>query len=135
MGEIADAMLDGTLCEGCGVYLGEATGYSIKCQDCRPQRKFKHKKKAFASYARGYAGRESAWEGITNYLAITYEIDCFKKGNQKRTKNLIRKFLKAKNLVYKEGNTYRAMWFNANVIQANFQSFVAWLNKQDLSHF
>lgn len=32
MGEIADMMLDGTLCEGCGVYLeGEANGYPRYC--------------------------------------------------------------------------------------------------------
>ena len=32
MGEIADMMLDGTLCEGCGVYLeGEPTGYPRYC--------------------------------------------------------------------------------------------------------
>lgn len=31
MGEIADAMLDGTLCEGCGSYIGDATGYPGYC--------------------------------------------------------------------------------------------------------
>jgi len=33
MGEIADMMLDGTLCEGCGVYLGEV-GYTQLCAGC-----------------------------------------------------------------------------------------------------
>lgn len=37
MGEIAEMMLDGTLCEGCGVYLpGEAQGIPRRCRDCRP---------------------------------------------------------------------------------------------------
>ena len=32
MGEIADMMLDGTLCEGCGVYIdGEAQGFPRYC--------------------------------------------------------------------------------------------------------
>ena len=31
MGEIADMMLDGTLCEGCGEYMGEDTGYPTYC--------------------------------------------------------------------------------------------------------
>jgi len=36
MGEIADAMLDGTLCEGCGGYLeGEGEGYPVRCADCQ----------------------------------------------------------------------------------------------------
>jgi hypothetical protein len=35
MGEIAEMMLDGTLCEGCGVYLdGEGDGYPRRCEDC-----------------------------------------------------------------------------------------------------
>lgn len=36
MGEIAEMMLDGTLCEGCGVYLeGEGLGIPRRCRDCR----------------------------------------------------------------------------------------------------
>lgn len=31
MGEIAEMMLDGTLCEGCGTYIGESTGYPGYC--------------------------------------------------------------------------------------------------------
>lgn len=34
MGEIADAIIDGELCEVCGVYLGEGDGYPKKCKDC-----------------------------------------------------------------------------------------------------
>ena len=37
MGEVADMMLDGTLCECCGVWMGdgEAPGYPRRCRDCR----------------------------------------------------------------------------------------------------
>lgn len=38
MGEIAEAMLDGELCEGCGVYMGDACGYPRRCRGCRPTR-------------------------------------------------------------------------------------------------
>ena len=31
MGEIAEMMLDGTLCEGCGEYLGSDAGYPQYC--------------------------------------------------------------------------------------------------------
>jgi hypothetical protein len=35
MGEIAEMMLDGTLCEGCGVYLpGDGIGVPRRCRDC-----------------------------------------------------------------------------------------------------
>lgn len=35
MGEVADMMLDGTLCEGCGVVLkGDAYGVPRRCRDC-----------------------------------------------------------------------------------------------------
>lgn len=33
MGEIADMMLDGTLCEGCGEYIGEGDGYPQYCSE------------------------------------------------------------------------------------------------------
>ncbi len=35
MGDIADMMLDGTLCEGCGVYLGSDLGVPGYCASCR----------------------------------------------------------------------------------------------------
>lgn len=34
MGEIADAMIEGDLCEGCGVYLGEGPGFPQRCEGC-----------------------------------------------------------------------------------------------------
>ncbi len=35
MGEIAEMMLDGTLCEGCGVYLdGDGEGIPRRCEAC-----------------------------------------------------------------------------------------------------
>lgn len=34
MGEVAEMMLDGTLCETCGEYLGAPTGYPRKCRNC-----------------------------------------------------------------------------------------------------
>lgn len=33
MGEIADMMLDGTLCECCGAYIGSDAGYPQYCSD------------------------------------------------------------------------------------------------------
>lgn len=37
MGEIADMMLDGTMCEGCGEFMnigGEPAGYPVRCAAC-----------------------------------------------------------------------------------------------------
>lgn len=40
MGDIADMMLEGTLCEGCGVFLdGSQPGFARLCRDCRPKTK------------------------------------------------------------------------------------------------
>lgn len=37
MGEIAEMMIDGVLCEQCGIYIeGEPPGYPRKCDGCRP---------------------------------------------------------------------------------------------------
>lgn len=34
MGDVVDAILEGTLCEVCGVYLEDAEGYPRKCWSC-----------------------------------------------------------------------------------------------------
>ncbi|MES2262163.1 MAG: hypothetical protein V4724_26885 [Pseudomonadota bacterium] len=40
MGDVADMMLDGTLCEGCGVFLNDsAPGHPCYCGDCARDRK------------------------------------------------------------------------------------------------
>jgi hypothetical protein len=38
MGQIAEMMLDGTLCQGCGEYLGDAVGYPRRCTTCLADR-------------------------------------------------------------------------------------------------
>lgn len=40
MGEVAEMMLDGTLCEGCGVFLNQVgPGYPCLCSDCGAENK------------------------------------------------------------------------------------------------
>ncbi len=40
MGDVADMMLDGTLCEGCGVFLNASPpGFPCYCADCKRERK------------------------------------------------------------------------------------------------
>lgn len=34
MGDVADMMLDGTLCECCGCYMGDAPGVTQLCEGC-----------------------------------------------------------------------------------------------------
>ncbi|MDN8081206.1 hypothetical protein QZN30_17725 [Burkholderia multivorans] len=34
MGEIAEAMIDGSACEECGEYIGEAVGFPRRCTEC-----------------------------------------------------------------------------------------------------
>lgn len=59
MGEMADYMLNGDDCEGCGEYLGSGDGFSRKCASCSaPKKKTtsqikKAKKQSLASI--GYA--------------------------------------------------------------------------------
>jgi hypothetical protein len=61
MGEIADMMIDGELCEECGTYIGPPTGFPRKCSGCKPTRnKKKHKQELnrihFNRYARNVIG-------------------------------------------------------------------------------
>lgn len=34
-GDIADMMLEGCLCQCCGVYIGDGDGYPVSCADCK----------------------------------------------------------------------------------------------------
>lgn len=34
MSENTDMILDGTLCQFCGTFIGEACGYPTSCEDC-----------------------------------------------------------------------------------------------------
>lgn len=46
MGEIADMMLDGILCEQCGCLIdGEETGYHRLCEDCAKEQRPKKKRR------------------------------------------------------------------------------------------
>jgi hypothetical protein len=37
MGDIADMILDGTLCELCGIYLGKPCDHPKKCKECKKE--------------------------------------------------------------------------------------------------
>lgn len=51
MGEVAEMMLDGTLCEGCGVFLNEAApGYPRTCRECGAERKSEGKSENVAAH-------------------------------------------------------------------------------------
>lgn len=46
MGEIAEMMLDGTLCERCGSFIdGDSPGFPRLCSSCKPKKNKKNKKK------------------------------------------------------------------------------------------
>ncbi len=45
MGEFAEAMIDGEMCEGCGVYIGHSVGYSRKCKACKKEEQNEKKEK------------------------------------------------------------------------------------------
>lgn len=43
MGDIANDLIDGTMCQECGTYIGEGPGYPRYCSDCKPKKKKKKK--------------------------------------------------------------------------------------------
>ena len=45
MGEIADGILDGVFCEGCGEYLEDETGYPRRCSSCQSFEKYDRNRK------------------------------------------------------------------------------------------
>lgn len=46
MGEIADMIIDGILCENCGGYIGDSVDYTRKCPECTREfrREFRREK-------------------------------------------------------------------------------------------
>lgn len=45
MGDIADMMIDGMMCETCGEYLGEGEGYPTQCASCKEENQEETKEK------------------------------------------------------------------------------------------
>ena len=37
MGEIADLVLDGVICQQCGCFIGDPAGYPRDCEDCEEE--------------------------------------------------------------------------------------------------
>jgi len=37
MGEISEMILEGVLCELCGVFIGEGCGFPVLCEDCQDE--------------------------------------------------------------------------------------------------
>ena len=53
MGDVSEMMLDGTLCERCGVFIGEPVGHPRYCEDCSSAPKSGHGAKKRAQKRRG----------------------------------------------------------------------------------
>lgn len=51
MGESAEAMLDGTMCQVCGEYLGGDEGYPVTCAGCRQDERRELRVPRFDRYA------------------------------------------------------------------------------------
>lgn len=49
MGEIAESLIDGTCCEGCGVFIGEGDGFPRTCDVCSRHGQVKAERRAVAS--------------------------------------------------------------------------------------
>jgi hypothetical protein len=64
MGEIADAMLDGTMCSCCGEYLGGDEGYPVQCAGCRRAERSEPRVPRFDRYAIKSAKIQQPGDGI-----------------------------------------------------------------------
>ena len=63
MGEIADMMLDGEMCENCGDYLGGGDGFPRYCGVCRPRGSKSPRAPVFRAMAADYDAfaKERRW--------------------------------------------------------------------------
>jgi hypothetical protein len=80
MGDIADMMLDGTLCQVCGCFVGDAVGYPQTCDDCakpeKPRRFQPRRKSAFKgdAIACPKCGRKVAKTGLEQHIAAKHPL-------------------------------------------------------------
>ena len=72
MGEIADMMLDGTLCQGCGGYIGEAVDYPRYCSDCEPDEERFVKVNASSKIECPECGKKVHESGLNQHIAAKH---------------------------------------------------------------
>lgn len=78
MGDIAEMMLDGTLCEGCGVALdGADEGFPRRCCDCQEESTFDQPKKASKCYCPD-CGRRVKAAGLADHMRDAHQATYFK---------------------------------------------------------
>ena len=70
MGEIAEMMLDGTLCEQCGEYMGNSCGHTQVCAGCRSTEKSEptKPKQHFSKITCQICNKRVSIVGIGNHL-------------------------------------------------------------------
>ncbi|AVF41531.1 hypothetical protein AL486_18890 [Pandoraea apista] len=77
MGDIAEMMLDGTLCEGCGVSLGGVgDGFPRRCRDCRDEPVYELPKKAVKRYCPD-CGRSVKPTGLADHMRDVHKATHF----------------------------------------------------------
>ncbi len=78
MGDITEMMLDGTLCEGCGVALdGAGEGFPRRCRDCRDEPVHELPKKAAKRYCPD-CGRRVKPAGLADHMRDVHKATHFK---------------------------------------------------------
>ena len=73
MGEFAEMMLDGTLCEGCGVYMGQSFG-ACRCQDCQSDDRGSKTTQVIGKTACRVCGRRVRLTGIKDHMRDVHGI-------------------------------------------------------------
>lgn len=66
MGEVAESLIDGTCCQGCGVFIGEGEGFPRTCDSCNDDgKRGKAERRAVASDQFAEASRVASANGMT----------------------------------------------------------------------
>ena len=83
MGEIADMIIEGILCESCGEYIGEPVGYPRECSYCRRFRKMPDKEELEGIKIRNRELKEAKKYVKDNIHKLTeYQLEKYKKSGR-----------------------------------------------------
>lgn len=68
MGDIADRMLEGDLCQGCGEYMGAGDGFPVFCSSCEPAPKVAQQDKCPCAVC----GKRVKFAGLKDHMRVVH---------------------------------------------------------------
>ncbi len=74
MGDIADMMLDGTICQGCGDHIGDGDGFPVYCGSCDNEMDFFQPQKQSEKVSCPHCKKKVKAAGLTMHIKAVHPL-------------------------------------------------------------